>query len=269
MAAKKKAPTKKKSKKKKSGRQKLSPWQTIAIFADSGVGKTSVAATAPQPMFLDSNFGMLSIEGMPGFEHVRRTPVAGMQHLDRAYDNFTGTGRKDWRKFKTIVFDHFDDIQGLVKDELTELAVEKDPRRIADETQQREWGILGNRLRRYLRKVKSMPMHKILIFATGTDRETGKMIPYLQGSLSQQLPYFCDHIAYMRIDKEGRRIMYLEGTDQYLAKTRAWWLDKKKFIVPPPEEDPKFLTNLFELIAAGPKPGQTRSGKKRKKKSNG
>src|SRR5690606_20354627 len=138
------------SRKKNVKRPSLSAFYTWVIYADSGVGKTTLAATAPKPFFLDSNVGLLSIDGRPGFEHVRRTPIGNWRQLENAYKNFMGTGSKDWRRFETVVFDHFDDIQGLVLDDLTEQAAEKDPRRPIDETQQREWGIMLNRLRRLL-----------------------------------------------------------------------------------------------------------------------
>lgn len=225
-------------------------YQTWAIFADSGVGKTTLAATAPRPRFLDSNKGMLSISGRPGFEHVRSFPVSGIKDLDKAYDNFTGTGRRDWTKTGTVVFDHFDDIQALVLDDLTTSAAERDSRRTPDEPTQKDWGVMGNRLRRYIRKFKSLPMHKILIFAVKEDKITGKLVPNLSGQLQGQLPYFCDVIAYMRIAKGGKRMLYLDGTDRYLAKCRAWWLPRRKWVVK--MDDTKFMTRLLKLIAAGP-----------------
>ena len=155
-----------------------------------------------------------------------------------------------------MVFDHFDDIQALVLDDLTTTAAENDSRRSPDEPTQKDWGVMGNRLRRYIRKFKSLPMHKILIFATKEDKVTGKLIPNLSGQLSSQLPYFCDVIAYMKIVKGGKRMMYLDGTDTYLAKCRAWWVPKRKWVIK--MDDTKFMTRLLKLIAAGP--GEQTSG---------
>lgn len=238
------------AKKKKSidGDARLAPWYTLAIYSDSGVGKTTLAATAPKPMFLDSNQGLLSIEGKPGLEHVRGTRVTTLAQLDRAYDNFTGTGRKDWRRYETAVIDHFDDIQALVLDQLAEDAAARDPRR-ADEVTQREWGIMGNRLRRILRQYKRLKMHKILIFSVGVDKETGKMCPQLQGGLRQQLPFYCDFIGYLRIGKGGHRYLHLEPTERYIAKCRPWWWTERKMKID--FDDPKVLTTFFERVAAG------------------
>lgn len=239
--------------KRRKNRERLSPYYTWAIYADSGIGKTTLSATAPSPFFLDSNQGLLSVDGRPGFEHVRRTPVTSWRQLERAYDNFSGTGKKDWSKSKTVVFDHYDDIQGLVLDELTEQAAEKDPRRMADETQQREWGIMLNRLRRLMRKYKALPMHKILILSVAEDRVTGRLEPALSGQFRKQLPYYCDMIGYLYIRK-GKRILDFRTREEFIAKCRPWWWTDKqrRIVVPDIDEDPKFLTNLFQSIAAGP-----------------
>lgn len=249
MAAKTKV--KKKTRKKKRRGQHW-PWLTLGLYSDSGVGKTTVAATAPKPIILDSNMGLMSIKGREGFGHVVSEPVTSIKHLSKYYDRLSGTGRPSWAgRFETTVFDHFDDIQAIVLDELTQAASKKDDRRIEDDPAQREYGIMGNRLKRFIRQFKSLPMHKILIFSTGMDRETGKLQPNLIGQLRNQMPYFCDMIFYMRIAKGGKRMLYLDGTDRYLAKCRAWWLPERKIVVP--YDDPKFFTNLFAQIVAGPK----------------
>jgi hypothetical protein len=244
----------KRTKKKGSGARReaeavLAPYYTMALYADSGVGKSTLAATAPRPMILDSNYGLLSIDGRPGFEHVRRTPISSLRQLDRAYDNFTGTGTKDWSRYKTAVFDHFDDIQGQVLDDLSKQTEERDPRRAGGEISQRDWGIMGNKMRRLLRQYKALPMHKILILSVGVDKETEKLVPQLQGGLRNQLPYYCDFIAYLRIGKGGKRYLHLDGTDRFLAKCRPWWWSERKMEIP--FDDTKFLTTFFERVAAG------------------
>lgn len=236
----------KKNRRRKSTRGEKWPWQIWAIFAGSGVGKTTLAATAPKPFFLDSNQGLMSVEGRVPFG---RTTIRRWKDLDRAYNNFTGTGKKDWSGYQTVVFDHFDDIQGLVLDDLAEQAAERDERRNPDEYAQREWGIMGNRLRRYLRKFKRLPMHKILIFAAMEDRITGQARPHLAGSLKDDLPYFCDHIAYMRVGKGGRRYIHLDQTDRFWAKTRAWWLLKEERKQRFDFDDLTMMTKLIELTS--------------------
>lgn len=227
---------------------------TIVIYGPSGGGKTTLSATAPKPLFLDSNKGLLSIAGREGFDHVRGIDVNSMDDLDRVYDNCTATGKRDWsKKFQTINFDHFDDIQGIILDGLADRAVEKDERRDPDAIEQREYGIMGNKLRRYLRKFKRVPMHKILICSETQDFETGRLRPALIGAMKNQLPYFADHTLYLRIGSKGRRYLHLDPTDDFYAKTRAWWLPEEARKIRINFNDTKQLTDLLALIAAGPK----------------
>jgi hypothetical protein len=228
-------------------------WQTFCIYGASGAGKSTLAATAPHPYILDSNQGLLSIAGRKGFEHVRGDDVHSMADLDAVYANCTGTGEHDWtKKFDTVVFDHFDDIQGIVLDLLADRAAEKDDRREVDQLEQREYGVMGNKLRRYMRKFKRVPKHKILICGESQDFETGRLRPSLVGALKNQLPYFCDHILYLRIGKKGVRYLHLESTDEFYAKTRAWWLPPELRKIRLSFDNTKTLSTLFARIAAGP-----------------
>jgi hypothetical protein len=232
-------------------------WQTVVIHGDSGAGKTTLAATAPKPAFLDSNQGLISIAERPGLEHVHSEDVFSIKDLDTAYDNFTGTGRRDWStRYGSLVFDHWDDIQGMVLDELAERALEKDADREADQIEQREYGIMYNKLARYLRKFKRVPIHKILICSSKEDFNTGQVRPNLIGQMKDRLPYFVDHTFYLRIGKKGVRYLHMDATDEFYAKTRAWWLPPEARKIRINFKDTSQLSSLFALIAAGPKPEQ-------------
>jgi hypothetical protein len=234
--------------------------QTWVIFGPSGGGKSTLSATAPKPAFLDTNDGLLSIAGRPGFEHVKGERITDFDGLERCYDNFTGTGRKNWKgKFGTAIVDHFDDVQAIIMEELGERRKARDDRKDIDESEQKDWGVMATKLKRILRKYKTLPMHKILICGEMESKEDGRMIPSLQGQLQGKLPYFADHIAYLRLGKNGRRFLHLDPSDRFLAKTRAWWLTPEQRKLQIKFDDTTTLTKLFDLIAAGPK-GNTTNG---------
>jgi hypothetical protein len=228
-------------------------WQTCAIFGASGAGKTTLSATAPKPYIADSNDGALSFSGRKGFEHVRGDLVRKLEDLDELYNNFTGTGDVDWRKkYRTLSLDHFDDIQGIILDILAENASKKDASREVDAIEQREYGIMGNKLRRYLRALKKLRMHKILVLSEATDFETGRLRPRLIGSMKGDLPYYTDHTMYLRIGKKNIRYLHLNSTEEFYAKTRAHWLPPEMRKIRVEFGDTTLLTRLFALIAAGP-----------------
>jgi hypothetical protein len=233
--------------------------QTFVLYGPSGAGKTSLTATAPRPAFLDTNKGLLSIAGRPGFEHVHAEDINDFTGLERAYDNFTGTGKRDWRKkYDTLVVDHFDDIQAIIMEQLGERRHERDERKDIDESEQKDWGVMATKLKRILRKYKTLPIHKILICGEKDNKEDGRLMPSLQGQLGNSLPYFADHTMYLRIGKNGKRYLHLDSTDDFYAKTRAWWLTPEQRKIQVPFDDTTALTKLFALIAAGPKGQSTR-----------
>jgi hypothetical protein len=238
----------------------ISRWPTTVIYGASGVGKTSLAATAPKPAFLDTNKGLLSIAGRPGLEHVQAEDIDDIDALETAYDNFTGTGAKNWKgKFSSVAVDHFDDLQAMIMEYLGERRKLRDDRKDIDESEQKDWGVMATKLKRVLRKYKTLPMHKILILGEMQDNETGRLKPSLQGQMKTALPYFADHTMYLRLDKKGRRWLHLDNTDEFYAKTRAWWLTPEQRKIRIDLKDTKTLTKLFDLIAAGPK-GNTNRG---------
>jgi hypothetical protein len=232
-------------------------YQTYLLYSQSGGGKTSLSATAPAPIILDSNQGVMSVAERPGLEHIRSMDVFKFADLERGYKNCLGTGKHDWsKKYKTISFDHFDDIQSIILDELVEAAMEKDDRR-DDTIDRREYGIMGSKLKRYVRKFKAVPMHKILICGAKEDEESGQLKPSLIGALGSALPYLCDHVIYLRVAPNGRRYLHLDSGEKngeaWFAKTRAWWLTDEQKKIRIRREDTTAMTKLFDLIAAGPK----------------
>lgn len=238
-----------------------SRYPTTIIYGPSGGGKTSLAATAPKPVFLDTNKGLLSIAGRPGLEHVRAVDVDDVDAMENAFDNFTGTGAKNWQgKFGSVVVDHFDDLQAMILEYLGERRKKRDDRKDIDESEQKDWGVMATKMKRVLRNYKTLPMHKILICGETRDNETGRLRPSLQGQLKHALPYFADHTMYLRIGKNGKRFLHLDSTDDFFAKTRAWWLPPELRKIKIDLHDTKTLTTLFELIAAGPKGQHTNGG---------
>jgi hypothetical protein len=238
--------------------QRLTRYPTIVLFGPSGVGKTKLAASAPQPHFMDSNKGVLTLDGIRQLAHVRGNDVSSMDDLDELLDHFMGKKQPDFRKlFQTSVLDHFDDIQAIVKEMIGLRAAAKDDRLDPDELEGKKWDVLNTKLKRYLRKFKRLKTVKILICGEKEGKD-GRMMPALQGALASGLPYFSDHIMYLRLGPKNKRILYLKPTTEVYAKTRSWWLPKELWKQEVRWDDHTFMTRLLETIAAGPAALKTR-----------
>lgn len=227
-------------------------YPTIGIFGMSGGGKTSLAATADRPLFLDSNRGTMSLDHVPELAHGKRVVVSDMKDLDTVYDNITGTGSKNWRKkFGAAIFDHFDDIQMMILEGLAERA--QDNREEPDQIELREYGIMANKLRRYLRKMKKLPLVKILIMGEKYLEHEDWMYPRLIGQMKDEIPYFLDHCIYLRVNDKGARWIHLDSKQgEFYAKTRARWLTPTERKIRFRLDDYTCLGDLMRKIAAGP-----------------
>lgn len=236
-------------------------YPTVGIFGMSGAGKTSLASTGDRPLVADSNDGTMAVDHVPEFAHVRRRPVRKMIDLDRIYDNMTNTGKHKWKgKYGTLVLDHFDDIQNIILDKLSEKA--SDTREEPDQIELREYGIMANKLRRYLRKMKRLPVVKVLIMGEKWNNESDWMYPSLIGQMKDQLPYFLDHCIYLRVNDKGVRYLQLNSkSGEYYAKTRARWLSPEERKIRFDLDNYTLLADLMTKIRLGP--GDRRSKRKK------
>lgn len=232
--------------------------RSIILTGMYGSGKTTLAAGAPKPKILDSDKGILSLQGRPGFEFAvtHAEDISSTAQLEKAYANFTGTGRKDWTKrYESLIHDRFEDIQQIGLEELQEKVVARNSSRDIDAIDKKEWGIIGNRMARYVRKMKTIPQWKIFVCGVMEDRETGALVPQIKGGFKNQLPGLVDHVMFLRIGKNGQRYIHLDPKEsEWYAKTRAWWLtpEERKIKVPDPSKDPYFFSTLLAKLAAGP-----------------
>jgi len=76
----------------------VSEFVKVLVFGDSGVGKTVLAATAPSPIIISAERGLLSIAGtsIPVLE------VSTLEELYEAYEYVTG---EEGDIYKTICLD--------------------------------------------------------------------------------------------------------------------------------------------------------------------
>jgi hypothetical protein len=158
-------------------------------YGPSGIGKTRLCATAPRPLVISAENGLLSLKR----QHVPYIEVKSLSDFENALAY--GTVGPYASNFDTLCVDSLSDIAEVTL--AHELANNKDGRKAYGEMQQRIMEIFRN-LRDIPRK------HVVMVCKMGkfTDQATGWTIygPLFPGSnLDQNAPYMVDEV--FRVDE--------------------------------------------------------------------
>ncbi len=211
----------------------IKPNIDLLVYGDAGVGKTVLCATAPKPIIISAEGGLLSLRGS-------NTPVIeckGIDDVNEAYDYLTvGKGKGMYR---TVCIDSLSEIAEALLAE--ELGKTKDPRKA--------YGAMNENMATLVRAFRDMDAHTYFTAKVRKieDEETGGLIvmPSAPGQgFMQNLPYFFDEVGYMYVTKNPRtkqseRRLQFVGTPRLVAKDRSGNLDEV--------EQPN-LTKLFKKI---------------------
>jgi len=163
----------------------------MLVYGASGVGKTVFGSTAPEPLFLDAEAGLLSIQD----KKIDRIKIETFQDLRDAFE-FLKAGQ---HKYKTVIIDSLTEIQKKSMDSI--LAKNgKDKPTIG------EWGENIEEMRKTSRYFRDLKMNVILIALEQVveDEITGvsRRLPALQGkSLPQEVMGFYDIVGYMSVQE--------------------------------------------------------------------
>lgn len=195
------------------------------VYGPSGVGKTTLCATAPRPLIISSEAGLLSIAreypDLPVIE------IKCLADLAEAF-NFVATDKDFMPDIDTICLDSISDIAEAIL--IDEKKRAKDPRKA--------YGELGDKMAYYIRAFRDLP-GKHTLFTAKQDREkdeaTGAMLygPMMPGKmLTQNLSYFFDEVFNMGVGKtpppENQEYRFLRTRIdfQFQAKDRSGALDE-------------------------------------------
>jgi hypothetical protein len=208
----------------------------VLIYGNSGVGKTRCCATAPNPIFVSAEGGLLSLRkyNLPYIE------VHSMTALQQAYQWCLNSN--EGKQFGSIVLDSISEIAEVCL--RAEQAANKDGRKAYGELLVKIIGIA--------RDFRDIPGKNVIITAKqewSKDDSTGMMIfgPMMPGSkLGPQLPYFWDEVfqqcVFLDPQTKQRSEWLRTRTDgQNVAKDRSGALN---------EFEPPDLTKIFAKIAA-------------------
>lgn len=210
----------------------------------SGVGKTVLCSTAPQPIIISAEKGLLSIAE-------RKVPVIEVKTIAEIYEVYSFlTQSRESVNYWTVCIDSLTEIAEVVLSHLLKTKGQNDPRKA--------YGELIPEMSSLIRAFRDLSGKHVLFTSKleqVKDEATGMLLfgPAMPGQkLGPQIPYFFDEVFALRIGKtaDGKLYRYVQtGPDlQYQAKDRSGYLE---FMEPPD------LTHIFNKIIykGGPQRG--------------
>lgn len=187
----------------------------ILTYGSAGVGKTRLCATAPAPIILSAEAGLLSLRG-------HSIPVINIQtdnDLTEAYRWLTQS--HEARQFQTVCLDSLSEIGEVVLANAKKNV--RDPRQA--------YGELITRMHDVIRTYRDLPGKHVYMAAKMEpvkDTVSGivRYMPSMPGAkLGPQLPYYFDEVFRLGINKtdkgEQYRFLQTQPDMQYDAKDRS------------------------------------------------
>lgn len=194
---------------------------SLLVHADSKVGKTTLAATAPLPIIaLDAEGGWSFMGNSPFLTATYGRPLR-IIHWDPCTGpppRYDGTWEicvaliQTWNALQCAfnwLVQGAHDFKSLIVDSISELQRRCKANIVAptEAMQQQHWGqllMLMDTVIRGLRDMKDDPRNSIevVVFIAETRSTDGKWKPYMQGQISVALPYWVDVVGYLYVDQE-------------------------------------------------------------------
>lgn len=224
------------------------------VYSDSGTGKTWLIQTAPKPVIISIEKGLLTLKDVK--PPIPVIEIKNFEDLEAAYDFVTSDPRA--KGFQTICLDSITDIAETV------LAYEKENCKDA----RNAYGNYVDRLLPLIKKFRDIDNKHVYFTAkmkrtSDDDAGTVSYGPSMPGQqLGPNMPYIFDFCLVLKIgvDDDGKKFRYLvTDTDgRYIAKARGDALE---------EIEPADLGYIFKKALSEPIPKIEPEGGDKKKEA--
>lgn len=186
----------------------------IMVYGFAGAGKTRLLASAPRPLIISAEKGLLSLRQFK----IPAWPIESMKEFGEAYAYIRGSAEA--RQFDTIALDSASDIAEVIFADMQKK--QKDPRKLYPEVQ--------STVTQAFRDFRDLT-GKNVVFIAKTAYETDAMgtkfhYPMFPGNkLAQAAPYFFDEVFYLyrqeNPDGSAYHILRTQPGDGFTAKDRS------------------------------------------------
>ena len=204
----------------------------ILAYGEAGIGKTVMCATAPDPLIISAEGGLLSIAGS-GIDVFK---IRDRADCNEVYEWLAGSSEAR-KKYQTICIDSLSEIAEVLL--ASELKKTPDPRKA--------YGVMGSEMPILIRGFRDLDFHTYFTAKSKkvVDESTGVItyMPSVPGqSLLTGLPYFFDEVFLMdwiKFEDDEYRVLVTKSDRTHIAKDRSGKLD---------EYEKPDLTYIFDKI---------------------
>ena len=201
------------------------------VYGGAGVGKTRLCATAPVPLIISAESGLLSLADI-SCDFIE---ISSLKEFDECY-RYIKTS-KEAEKYQTVCLDSLSEIAEVLLEKI--LPGYKDPRQAYAE--------LATSMLPMLRKFRDLK-GKNTVFTSKLinihDEESGRTTKELMlpgKVLPNQVPYMVDELFLLDLNKKKQTTIFTKPSRTYFAKDRSGALLE--------EEEPN-MTSIFGKIMA-------------------
>lgn len=183
-------------------------WLKVLIYWPSGSGKTVFAWTAKDALFLSAERWLLSIKDTSP-EYI---DIKTFEDLQKAFIYLSKWGHK----YKTVIIDSITEINEIIKSEIE--------KRNGHFMAKSDWWELQNKIEDVLHAFHDLPMHVIFIAQEQSEKDedkTTRILPSLNWKTSTKVASLMDVVAYMTIEKNGKRKIVTNSNSRLLTKDRT------------------------------------------------
>lgn len=203
------------------------------VYGGAGVGKTRLCSTAPKPIIISAESGLLSLRDVD----VDFIEITSKRDLDDAYKAL-----KDSNDYETICIDSLSEICETLLDEFK--PQHKDKRQA--------YGEMADAILPMLKKFRDIKNKNVVFTSkliTKTDEEGGKTWQelFIPGQvLPNQVPYLVDELFCLQVDRKGAQVMQTAPDRMRFCKDRSGALEAME--KPESGETELNLTDIFNKI---------------------
>lgn len=199
----------------------------ILIYGDSGAGKTHFASACE---------GVLVVSCEPqGRATIRSANPKALVYPCKTFADVRaaiGLALKgSLPGVRVLVMDSITEIQQMMMDEIVGAKAPKPAAKDGKPTTKgpppemtkADWGTLAVKMRNFLRTLRDLPFHVVLLALCEpvVEENTGirRLYPKLSGSMQTALPAYVNVVGYLYKLGEGQRAVLVDGPDQFLTKS--------------------------------------------------